>query len=129
MNHHRLGRSAALGLALAVLAASTASARPVDLRSQMRTSSLAGTTSAAPHRFVGSPDAYDLNHPRSTSSAPAVTVVRVTGPAPPGGGIDWGDAGIGAGGTLGLILLALGTTLVVVHRRRSAARGQPATTA
>jgi hypothetical protein len=53
----------------------------------------------------------------------------VTAPAPPSAGIDWGDAAIGAGSMLGLILLALGSSLAVVHRRHSAAAGQTATTA
>ena len=152
MNRHRLARSAALGLALAALAASTASASTVDLRSPMGTSSLAGTTSSAPRQDLRSadardaarsadarqgqsqqdlrsPDTRDLAEGRGTFSAPDVTVVKVADPAPPSGGIDWGDAGIGAGGMLGLILLALGIILAVVHRRRKRAGGQPATAA
>jgi hypothetical protein len=152
MNRHRLARSAALGLALAALAASTASAKPIDLRSQDGTSSLAGTTSAAPrqdlrsadtrdaarsaearqgqpHQDLRSPDTRDRAAGRGTFSAPEVTVVKVTEPAPPSAGIDWGDAGIGAGSMLGLTLLALGSILAVVHRRHNAASGQPATTA
>jgi hypothetical protein len=128
MNRHRLARSAALGLALAALAASTASAKTVDLRSQLGTSSLAGTTSA-PRQDLRSPDTRDLAEGRGTFSAPEVTLVKVTEPAPPGAGIDWGDAGIGAGGMLGLTLLALGSGLAFFHRRQSAAAGHPATTA
>jgi hypothetical protein len=117
MNRRRLARSAALGLALAALAAPTASAKHVDLRSQMGTSSLAGTTSPAPRQDLRSPDARDAAEGRGTFSAPEVTVLKVTEPdAPPSAGIDWGDAGIGAGGMLGLILLALGSILAVGHR-------------
>ena len=49
------------------------------------------------------------------------TVVLVPTAAP--GGFDWLDAGIGAGGALGLVLLAIGGTMLVLHRRptRSAA--------
>jgi hypothetical protein len=152
MNRHRLARSAALGLTLAGLAASTASANTVDPRSQTGTSSLAGTTSSAPRQDLRSadardaaraadarqgqpqqdlrsPDTRDLVGGRGTFSAPEVTVVKVTEPAPPSAGIDVGDAGIGAGSMLGLILLALGSSLALVHRRQSAAAGQPATTA
>jgi hypothetical protein len=129
MNRRRLAHSAALGLALAALAASTASANTVDLRSRLGTSSLAGTTSAAPRQDLRSPDTRDYAEGRGTFSAPEVTVVKVTEPSPPGAGLDWGDAGIGAGGMLGLIVLALGSSLAVVHRRQSAAAGQPATTA
>ena len=151
MNRYRLARSAALGLAVAALATSTASARPIDLRTQAGTSSLAGTTSTTVRRDLRSPDARDaaraaealkfqpradLRSPdtrdyaagRGTFNAPDVTVVRVPEPAAPAAGIDWGDAGIGAGVTLGLILLAIGSGLAVLHRRQSAAGG-PATMA
>jgi hypothetical protein len=59
---------------------------------------------------------YELNPPpapASTSSQPAVQVVRV--PAP--GGFDWGDAGIGAAGGFGLSMLAIGGGLVIAKRR------------
>ena len=51
-----------------------------------------------------------------------MTVVKVAAAraAARDGGIDWGDAGIGAGGMLGLALLALGGTLAVIHRRQRA---------
>jgi hypothetical protein len=35
----------------------------------------------------------------------------------PGAGFHWGDAGIGAGGTLALIVIGLGGTLTVTRRR------------
>jgi hypothetical protein len=41
------------------------------------------------------------------------TIVRVTDPK---GGSDWGDAGIGAGGALGLALAATGGTLLLARR-------------
>jgi hypothetical protein len=42
----------------------------------------------------------------------------VEAPRPvPASGLDWGDAGIGAGGLLGLMPLGLGGTLVVARRR------------
>jgi hypothetical protein len=129
MNRHRLAQSAALGLALAALAASTASANTVDLRSRLGTSSLAGTTSAAPRQDLRSPDTRDYAEGRGTFSAPEVTVVKVPAPASHSSGLDWGDAGIGAGGMLGLILLALGSGLAVVHRRGRSAPGHPAITA
>ena len=43
-----------------------------------------------------------------------VTIVHVTDPSR---GFDWGDAGIGAAGTLGLILAATGGTLLIARRR------------
>jgi hypothetical protein len=131
MNRHRLARSAALGLALAALAASTASANTVDLRSPDARDAArsADARQVQPRRDLRSPDTRDLAEGRGTFNSPEVTVVKVAEPAPPRAGIDWGDAGIGAGSMLGLILLALGSTLAVVHRRQSAAGGQSATTA
>src|SRR3954453_7818421 len=113
MNHQRLTRSAAIGLALAALATSSASPALADARDQAGTSSLAGTVSAAPRQDLRSPDArdaarsaearqsnrhQDLRSPdtrdaaegRGTFSAPEVTVVKVTEPALPADGIDWG---------------------------------------
>ena len=50
---------------------------------------------------------------RTTPSQPAVQIVRVSTP----GGFDWGDAGIGAAGTLGLSTLAIGSALVIAASR------------
>jgi hypothetical protein len=92
---NRLSRSAALGLAIAALAAPAASAQQ-DLRS---------------------PDTRDYAAGRGTFNAPEVTVVRVPAdrPRPAGDGIDWSDAGIGAGAALGLVLLAFGGATAVVR--------------
>jgi hypothetical protein len=48
-----------------------------------------------------------------------VMIVKVPQPVQPEGGIDWADVGIGAGGLLGLMLLGLGGSLAVVHRRQT----------
>jgi hypothetical protein len=45
-----------------------------------------------------------------TPSAPAASTS--------GGGIDWADAGIGAGGMLAMLVLAGGSAFAVVHRKR-----------
>jgi hypothetical protein len=58
----------------------------------------------------------DLNLPRARttpSPQPGVQIVRVSAP----GGFDWGDAGIGAAGALGLSMLAIGGGLVLAARR------------
>ena len=52
------------------------------------------------------------NYGYGTPNTPA-TIIRVTAP----GGFDWGDAGIGAAGAIGLCMLALGLVLVVSQRR------------
>jgi hypothetical protein len=59
-----------------------------------------------------------LSHPTST------TVVSAQS-----NGFDWGDAGIGAGGALGVTALLLGSVLAASHTRRRAGHGsaQPTT--
>jgi hypothetical protein len=129
MNRNRLTRSAALGLTLAALAAPTAGAqqdlRSPDARDAARAAELAQDQ---PGRDLRSPDARDAAEGRGSFNAPDVTVVKVSEPPSSGGGIDWADAGIGAGGVLGLILIALGSTLAITHRRQNAPGRQPATT-
>jgi hypothetical protein len=105
MSSHRITRTAGVALSIAALAAPSA---------------LASTT---PQTLV-SPDAQDAAAGRGTFSAPEVTVVKVPVVATDGsadrGGIHWSDAGIGAGGMLGIIVLAGGTAALITHgpRRR-----------
>ena len=159
MNHRRLTRSAALGLALTAIAAPAAGAQQ-DLRSPDTRDAAEGYAPPPPSSIAApadsayqdlrspdtrdaaegyapstgqdlrSPDTRDYAAGRGTYNSPDVTVVKVPEPAPVssgGGGLDWGDAGIGAAGLLGLILVALGGTLAVLHRRQRPA-GRPATT-
>ncbi len=66
---------------------------------------------------------FELNPPAptgTTSPQPAVEIVRVSAP----GGFDWGDAGIGAAGGLGLTMLAAGGGLVIAGPRRRDADAQ-----
>jgi hypothetical protein len=130
MNKSRFTRSAALGLALAALAAPTAAAQQ-DLRSPDARDAAQAAQARQDQQAqdLRSPDARDAGEGRGTFNAPEVTVVKVTDPVPSSGGLDWGDAGIGAAGLLGVILLGLGITLAVTHRRQGgAARGEAATT-
>lgn len=73
---------------------------------------------------------FDLNRPArppSPSPQPAVQVVRVSAP----GGFNWGSAGIGAAGGVGLSFLALGGGLLIAerghHLRPRAQRPRPPT--
>jgi hypothetical protein len=50
--------------------------------------------------------------PPCRHSIPAPRIVRITPDQS-----DWGDAGIGAGGTIGLVLIATGAGMVLVRRR------------
>ena len=124
----RLTRSTAVGLALAALAAPTALADPhaadmharaeaaqkQDLRSP---DTRDAATRAETKQDLRSPDARDAGEGRGTYTAPNVMIVKV--PVQADSGIDWADAGIGAGGLLGLMLLGLGGSLAVGHRRQA----------
>ena len=136
----RFTRTIGLGLTIAALGASTASARsidghmhdaiasgqqqtttyykPADVRSPDAVS--AGQKPTGPVVDMRTPDAKDHGEGRGTFNAPDVTVVKLVDPQPTTTGFDWGDAGIGAGGLLGLALIALGGTAAVAHRRHRA---------
>jgi hypothetical protein len=122
MSHRLLTHTAAVGLAVAAVAAPAAAAGPVDLRSPDAVDAANAVTQRAHDQQVQdyrSPDAADTAQGRGTFSAPRVTVVRVAQPSQTtSGGFDWGDAGIGAGGVLALVLIAVGGSLMVTHRRR-----------
>lgn len=67
------------------------------------------------------PDTFDAANGRGTADAPEITVVKVPTPvpvaAPAGDGIDWADAGIGAGGAIAMIALAGGSAFAIVRKR------------
>ena len=138
MFRSRFTRTIGLGITIAALGASTAAAMPIDhpmhdaiAAGQQATSrytpsdvrspdaASAGQKPTGPVVDMRTPDAKDHGEGRGTFSAPDVTVVKVVDPAPTSTGFDWGDAGIGAGGLLGLVLIALGTTAAVAHRRHT----------
>jgi hypothetical protein len=126
MHRHRLTRAAALGLALGALSAPAAGAQTGrDLWSpDARDAALAAQTP----QDLRSPDARDAAEGRYLDSSPRIVVIKVRqGPQPaPADGIDWADAAIGAGSVLGLSLIACGSTLFVVHRRRAVHKATPA---
>lgn len=130
MIRHRLARSAALGLTVAAIAAPTAAAqqdlRSPDARDAARVSA---AQQGQPRQDLRSPDARDYAEGRGAFNAPEVTVVRVPEPAPSTGGLDWVDAGIGAGAMVGLMLLrrgARGRGDALRRGRSRSARGSPA---
>ena len=108
----RLTHITAAGLALAALAAPGALADPHAADTHAR-------HAAAQEQDLRSPDARDHSEGRGTYEAPNVMIVKVPEPVHAKGGIDWADVGIGAGGLLGLMLLGLGGSLAVVHRRHA----------
>ena len=61
------------------------------------------------------PDAADAADGRYLSGNPTPVIVRITRTQPDS--LDWGDVAIGAGGTLGVVLVATGGTLTLARRR------------
>jgi hypothetical protein len=110
----RLTRSAALGLAIAALAAPTAIADPYASDPNY-------PLEGAGYQDLRSPDARDAAQGRGTFNSPEVTVVKLpaASPAPAADGLDWDDVGIGAAGVLGLTLVALGGAVAVVKTSRT----------
>lgn len=120
----RSTQAIALGLMLAALAPATALASN-DLRSpDARDPFVAPVAAAADLR---SPDARDAAAGRSAAGSPSVLVVRVPQHRSTPDGMDWGDAVIGAGGTVAVLVVAGGATLALQRRRHAtSARTAPA---
>lgn len=112
----RLSQSTVVCLALAALGAPAAAADP-------HAADLHARTEVLPTQDLRSPDARDASEGRGTYSAPNVMIVKVPERVPAEGGIDWADAGIGAGGMLGVMLLGLGGLLTGAHRRQASGHG------
>lgn len=123
MRHILLGltKRAAPALVVGALAAPTAGAQSVqDMRSP---DARDAATHAQSNLDLRSPDVRDAARGRGTASAPQIVVMKVSRPQVSGsGGLDWTDAGIGAGAVFGLVLLGAGATLVVAHRGRAGAK-------
>ena len=133
MTYHRIGRIATLSLAIAAITAPTASAGP-HRTAPSGHAHAAATLAAGRHvreqQGLATPDARDVADGRGAWKSPQVTIVKVPQPTQSASGFDWGDAGIGAGAVTGLMLLALGTGLAIVHRRQGGrAPRRPATAA
>jgi hypothetical protein len=136
---HRLTRTAAVALAIAAAAAPSAVARPVDGPAEYKLPhdfKAADTVRDAvvtrglyepmrpedqpqPPQDLRMPDTIDAANGRGAEHAPDVIVVKDTQPVgqPSADGLDWADIGLGAGGVMALSLIALGGSLIVVHRR------------
>ena len=141
MSPKRLTQTAVIGLTFAAIAA-PATAAPIDIRSpdardgapvvrashDLRSPDARAVGTAPQVVTVGAdmrtPDTRDAGEGRGTFSAPDVMVVKLSEPAPAplstADGLDWGDAGIGAGVLGALAARALGVTVAVVRRRGTA---------
>jgi hypothetical protein len=122
---HRALRSLVVALAVIPLAANAAAGAQtpsVDLRSPD------AQDAALPARLSAS---IDLRSPDARDSARAVGHASSIPATPPrgvnataDGGFDWGDAGIGAGGIVALMLIGLGGAFAVSHHHARGARGR-----
>jgi len=118
--HTRTGITA-LVVAAALATSAPANADPTDLRTpdarDASTQRHAGTT------WAPGPDLRSIDA-RDATQAPGGAVTRVN----PGdlkvveistGGFQWDDAAIGAGGTLGIVLILAGGTAAITRRHRT----------
>jgi hypothetical protein len=111
----RHSRPLAAAVAIVALALPASSAADQGLRSP-------DSTDAGIEAQREQPGNQDLLNPDTRDPAVAAQQggARKT-PTPPAiahePGFDWGDAGIGAGSVLGLLLIALSAAFAVVHRR------------
>jgi hypothetical protein len=117
LHHQHIRTTAAIALALAALAAPAAAAHGghaswvVRPNPDQQAAELARAAAArpAPTTWVVRPNPDEQNPPPAPT-----TIVRVTTPT---GGLDWGDAGIGAAAGVALSMIALGGTLAVSQWR------------
>ena len=110
MLSHRITRTG-----LAVAAAATLGVTPGAVASgQDLRSPDARDAASGPVQDLRTPDTRDLatRGALPQRSIPAPRIVEISP-----GGFDWGDAGVGAGGALGLVLLVTGTGAALVRRR------------
>jgi hypothetical protein len=128
-NTQRLSRELAAAIAVVALAAPATSAAYQDLRNPDTRDAAAASQEAAIGAQREKPGYQDLRNPDTRH--PAIESQRggVT-ETPQSPGFDWGDAGIGAGAVLGVVLILLSVMFAVVHRRnrRAEAPGGSAVT-
>jgi hypothetical protein len=130
MRHHRLTRSVAIAAALAALAGPASAAADQSERALHLRSQALNEQSVGAHTMVQAEHALHLRsqalNDRYAAGAASVTV----GSPRSRGGIDWTDAGVGAGALLlALSLVSLSAYVVVRRRRADPARRRPATAA
>ena len=109
LRKHRFTTVAALAIALG--AASPAAAQQ-DLRAPDR------QDAAEPAPDLRAPD-NRFGQPTGDTIVPVRTTPRVRIVEVPSSGFEWGDAGIGAAGTLAVVALGAGAGMAGAQRRRS----------
>jgi hypothetical protein len=109
-------RTLAIALAFAAVAVPTAQAKFVDIHQPLIEQSMP----TCPQNFSRNPATKECLSPFETVKVAPSVPSAPSAPAaePSGGGIDWEDAGIGAGGTLAMVLLAGSGAMTLANRRR-----------
>ena len=102
---HHISRYVAAALVAAAATAPAAGAKPQDLR--MPDTREAAERAQQP-QDLRMPDTVDAAAGRGTESAPIVEFVEVPQPQPQAQGFDWADAGLGALGGVGVLLVGVG---------------------
>jgi hypothetical protein len=87
----------------------------VEAYQDQRSLGAPGPYTDAERELVESPEVQTMLDRVSSQTRAIPTVVEVEAPS---GGFDWGDAGIGAAGMLGLFSIAAGSALLIGSRRR-----------
>jgi hypothetical protein len=122
---NRITRTAAVALAILATGASVAVARPADhvegytLPHDFQSADSRDDAQPQTRQDFRSPDTVDAANGRGAYNSPEVIVIKDPQPTvqPTADGLDWADAGIGAGSLLAVSLIALGGGLLVVQRR------------
>jgi hypothetical protein len=127
-NRTALAAALALAIAAGLTAGTPAHAQSTDLGSPDARDAVA-TSAAPPAQDLRSPDARDAGRPDPEpvpglptfplNPEPIVTPAPVAANAP-SAEFQWGDAAIGAAGTLGVVLLLAGATALITRRQRTA---------
>jgi hypothetical protein len=114
-NTHRLHRQVAAAIAVVALAAPATASAVTDppMRSPDATDAgIKAQQAESTYQDLRSGDARDAG--QASQSPPSPAVVKSAD-------FDWGDAGIGAGSVLGLLLITLSVMFSVVHRKNRTA--------
>jgi hypothetical protein len=104
--------------------AAAAAAPPADLRSPDARDVAVRATAPEPAGDLRSPDVRDVAAGRGTITAPTVMVVGIPHVVAAGDGMDWADAGIGAGGALALVAAGLAAAFMLGRRRHGVTLGR-----
>jgi hypothetical protein len=87
---------------------------PASVADDPGTHSQPGPYTDSERQLVESPAVQDIVRSASREIRATPAIIEVRGPS----GFDWGDAGIGAAGMLGLFSIAAGSALLLAGRKR-----------